>query len=677
MTDDEGSRAPADRSPSVRASRARNQPTTPAAKPGQEPGPSTQRRGDSSNASDASASMDPICVRFDAFELDEINARLMRDGQPLPVAPTPFALLCALVRQSGSLITKGALLDAVWGHRYVSDSVLKTAISELRTALGDDARQSSLHRDGVSARVSIHRSRERDAARATGRGAGHRRHPRMASSVAATRCRGCIARGTLRWPASGPSCGSPEIRASARRRWSITSSRSCATSASVVANASSSTVHGEPYLPILDALGELCRADPTASELLRTVAPFWLLQLPWLTTVEERETLRRELAGARPDRMLRELGEFFDRYTEQRPLVLVTEDLHWSDHATIQLMDYIARRRGHARLMWLATFRLAEVVAHDHPLKAVRNELRLHGLCDEIVLDPFSEEEVAAYVAQRAPSLAATESDVRALHARTDGLPLFVAQLVADLAARKSLDRADESAATLLERMAIPENLAAIIDHYIARLTLEQRSVLEAAAVCGVEFRVETLATVLEQDVASVAAICDALARALLWVSQSDEDAGDASESELPIPSRALSPGALRTDRAACAHAASSQGRCRTRTRPRGRHCGRRHGARDAFRARCRAEGCAAPLRARGRIAVAFQPGRGDAIDRTGARLRRSCGTGPGTRRARAQPLDLAWRVRYAAARDGFRGREGCASARVRVARRRSAAPGA
>ena len=225
--------------------------------------------------------------------------------------------------------------------------------------------------------------------------------------------------------------------------------------------------------------------------------------------------------------MLRELGEFFDRYTEQRPLVLVTEDLHWSDHATIQLMDYIARRRGHARLMWIATFRLAEVIAYDHPLKAVRNELRLHGLCDEIVLDPFSEEEVAAYIAQRAPSLAATESDVRALHQRTDGLPLFVAQLVGDLAARKSLDRADVSAATLLERMAIPENLAAIIDHYVARLTLEQRSVLEAAAVCGVEFRVETLATVLEQDVASVAAICDALARALLWVSQSASDAAN------------------------------------------------------------------------------------------------------------------------------------------------------
>src|SRR4030095_8823678 len=98
-------------------------------------------RGNASKASAASASTDPVRVRFDVFELDEANARLWREGQPLPVAPTPFAVLCALVRETGSLVTKGALLDAVWGHRYVSDSVLKTAISELRTVLGDDAKQ--------------------------------------------------------------------------------------------------------------------------------------------------------------------------------------------------------------------------------------------------------------------------------------------------------------------------------------------------------------------------------------------------------------------------------------------------------------------------------------------------------------------------------------------------------
>jgi len=80
-------------------------------------------------------------VRFDAFELDEANARLLRSGTPVPLAPTPFGVLCALARQPGALLTTNALLDKVWGHQFVTDSVLRTAISELRTALDDDARR--------------------------------------------------------------------------------------------------------------------------------------------------------------------------------------------------------------------------------------------------------------------------------------------------------------------------------------------------------------------------------------------------------------------------------------------------------------------------------------------------------------------------------------------------------
>lgn len=61
----------------------------------------------------------------------------------MALTPTPFALLCALAREPGALLRKDALLDAVWGHRFVSESVLKTAVSELRLALGDNPRQPS------------------------------------------------------------------------------------------------------------------------------------------------------------------------------------------------------------------------------------------------------------------------------------------------------------------------------------------------------------------------------------------------------------------------------------------------------------------------------------------------------------------------------------------------------
>src|SRR6185503_21247268 len=78
-------------------------------------------------------------LRFDSFELDEADARLKRDGRPVALAPKAFGVLCALARQPGMLVTKNALLDAVWGHQHVSESVLKTTISQLRAALADDA----------------------------------------------------------------------------------------------------------------------------------------------------------------------------------------------------------------------------------------------------------------------------------------------------------------------------------------------------------------------------------------------------------------------------------------------------------------------------------------------------------------------------------------------------------
>jgi DNA-binding response OmpR family regulator len=74
------------------------------------------------------------------FVLDESNARLTRDGAPQDLPPKAFAVLCLLARNAQRLVTKDELLDAVWGHRHVSESVLKTIINQLRNQLGDDPR---------------------------------------------------------------------------------------------------------------------------------------------------------------------------------------------------------------------------------------------------------------------------------------------------------------------------------------------------------------------------------------------------------------------------------------------------------------------------------------------------------------------------------------------------------
>ena len=85
--------------------------------------------------------VDVVRLRFDGFELDEADARITCAGQPVPLPPRPFAVLCTLARSPHMLVTKEALLDTVWGHRFVTESVLKTAISEVRAALRDDPKQ--------------------------------------------------------------------------------------------------------------------------------------------------------------------------------------------------------------------------------------------------------------------------------------------------------------------------------------------------------------------------------------------------------------------------------------------------------------------------------------------------------------------------------------------------------
>ena len=459
----------------------------------------------------------PVHLRFDEFELDEGNAWLLRNGEAVALAPTPFSVLCALARQPGALLTKDALLDTVWGHQFVSESVLKTAISDLRIALGDKPREpriiETVPRRGYRFIAKPAAPASSPAAAADELPASPREPATFigrAPQLARLRRAWDQARSGQRavvWVAGEPGIGKTTLiehfvaglGSAARARGQCVEHYGT----------------GEPYLPVLEALAELCRNDASLPTLLRTVAPTWLLQLPWLSTSEERDALRRELGGVGPDRMLREMGELLDRYTEQRPLLLVTEDLHWSDRATIQLIDHVARRRGRAGLMWLATFRVAEVVATDHPLNPLRRELRLHRLCEEIVLDPFSETEVADYIAQRSPSLARDEAFVRALHERTDGVPLFVSSVITDV-----MERTDDGAdgETRLAAVAVPENLAAIIDHYIDRLGSEQRALLAAASVCGVEFRVDTLALALGRDIASVALGCDALVREHVWL---------------------------------------------------------------------------------------------------------------------------------------------------------------
>lgn len=118
-------------------------------------------------------------------------------GEPVALAPKPFAVLCALARVRGKLVTKNALRDVVWGHRFVTDAVLKSAISEVRAALDDDPKQpryiETVWRHGYRFIGAAASSSTQSPAAVEREGAGSQDHPALAALMALCRVDAALA----------------------------------------------------------------------------------------------------------------------------------------------------------------------------------------------------------------------------------------------------------------------------------------------------------------------------------------------------------------------------------------------------------------------------------------------------------------------------------------------------
>jgi DNA-binding winged helix-turn-helix (wHTH) protein/tetratricopeptide (TPR) repeat protein len=469
-------------------------------------------------------------LNFGPFQLDVANALLTRDSTRLELAPKAFAVLGELVRRPGQLVTKDELLDAVWGRRFVSESVLKTAVNSIRAVLGDDSRApryiETVPRRGYRFLATPTESAPGDAALSrpmapettAAAGAAWIGRDRALAQLAEGLAGLASGQRTLLWLGGEAGIGKTAVVdrfcALARNSGAWLASGQCIEQLG----------GGEPYLPLLDALATLTRGPDANAWVaaLRQCAPSWLSQLPWLANGGDAATLRAEASA--PERMPREFGALLDTMTPQRPLVLVIEDLHWSDHATVQLLGYLARRRSPARWMVVATLRPTDAALADHPVLALRHELRAQRLCKELVLDAFSESEVDAYLAQRlAPGpLRQGAALARALHGHTEGLPLFVANVVDEWQARGDLARGADGSWTLhapaWALLQVPDTIAGVIERQISRLPGEWRALLEAASVLGVEFPHDVLAAVLGEPAETLRSRCDNLARRGEWL---------------------------------------------------------------------------------------------------------------------------------------------------------------
>jgi predicted ATPase/DNA-binding winged helix-turn-helix (wHTH) protein len=87
-----------------------------------------------------------VRATFAEFEVDTMAFELRRGGDVIPLEPQVFEVLAHLVRHHDRVVTKGELLDTVWGDRFVSESALTTRIKHVRQAIGDDGQRQALVR---------------------------------------------------------------------------------------------------------------------------------------------------------------------------------------------------------------------------------------------------------------------------------------------------------------------------------------------------------------------------------------------------------------------------------------------------------------------------------------------------------------------------------------------------
>jgi class 3 adenylate cyclase len=238
-----------------------------------------------------------------------------------------------------------------------------------------------------------------------------------------------------------------------------------------------------PFYPVTEMLrqflGNACAEDQLAqlepqltaaglkpAETLPLIAPLLNLPLPpeYPPSPLPPDQQRR--------RLLATLVEWVLRSARVQPLVIATEDLHWVDPSTLELIQLLVEQGAHARLLLLYTAR---------PEFRPPWPLRAHHA--QITLNRLGARDIRTMVAQVAAAKALTDDTVAAVVERTGGVPLFIEELTRSLL---------ESGSAKLTGRTIPETLH---DSLMARLDRlgPAKQVIQIGAVIGSEFSYELL----------------------------------------------------------------------------------------------------------------------------------------------------------------------------------------
>jgi len=437
---------------------------------------------------------------FGDHELDDQQFELRVDGAKVPVQPKVLDVLFHLARARDRVVLKRELLDAVWPGVVVSEASISRVIMEARKAIGDELHQVVVTVRGRGFRFTAPVT-ERDRAQAS-RPAESQIDPTFvgrAACLAASEAKleeTLAGQGSTLWLSGEAGIGKSRTAEEVARRARVRG-----------ATILFAHAHETPASPPFWIWTQLIRAyatsrqDGSARGLLQQVAPLMT---------------GASVPASAEFKLFDSVARLVKEASDAQPLVMVLDDLHWSDEGSLRLLQFVVRELRQAAVLTVATYRDTGLQS-DAVGRALGDLLRERGSVS-IPLRGLSLEETVKFVEVAAGSTPSPEF-ARTLLERSGGNPLCMQQLLrTEWAERALTERAHELASS----MDLQQGLIESICRHVDSMSESARELLTVAAVLGREFELAKLLIVFNLPQKDVFDRLDEAARARVLVKGKD-----------------------------------------------------------------------------------------------------------------------------------------------------------
>lgn len=413
---------------------------------------------------------------FRPYSVDLANGQLYRDKELIPLRPRTLALLVFLVENAGSVLSKDAIMDAVWADVAVQDDTLRTSIWELRKALGDDKTPRQFiqthHRRGFSfiGKGSLQSESPTEAGEVSPEGRRLRGPPLVGRQKAVGALRACI----------NPAGGSGTVLCLVGGEAGVGKTRLL-----------QEFVYGLPA-------SEHQAVWATASDVSRET-PFWLWLQVLLSMVElsTREEVERaasssahaiaavfpsvgEKMGAAPSgdtadgplvrtRFFDGMIDFLRNMSRAKPLLVVLDDIHLAGQSSLALLSAATQLLVGEQILFAVAYRTGE--GNPDLEQFLSSSVRLPQVT-HVPLPGLTRDEATELVRLAAAGL--DDADAARIAEASSGVPYFVLEFV-----REAGNRDDD------EPAAVPDAVQVLLRHRLRSCGPELIRFLNAAAVLG------------------------------------------------------------------------------------------------------------------------------------------------------------------------------------------------